>query len=211
MVVRHARKQLADSMTSDPIPHVLVLAAGAARRFGSPKQLARMGGESLLQQAVARATGIAGQSVSVVLGAHAAAIVPLLRHSAANVVINRGWEEGLASSLRAGVAALPAGTEAVLVTLADQVAVTGFDLNRLIAAWRQQPDWIVAASYGGGTGVPAIFPSHAFPALLELRGDVGARPVLHSMAGRCVRVPMPNAAIDIDTPEDLEKFAPQPP
>jgi CTP:molybdopterin cytidylyltransferase MocA len=198
-------------MTSDPVPHVLVLAAGAARRFGSPKQLARMGGESLLQRAVARATELAGQSVSVVLGAHAAAIVPLLRHSAANVVINRGWEEGLASSLRAGVAQLPAGTEAVLVTLADQVAITGFDLKRLIAAWHQQPDWIIAASYGGATGVPAIFPAHAFSALLELRGDVGARPVLHRMAGRCVRVPMPNAAIDVDTPEDLQNLAPRAP
>jgi CTP:molybdopterin cytidylyltransferase MocA len=196
-------------MTSNRTPHVLVLAAGAARRFGSPKQLARLGGESLLQRAVARATEVAGQSVSVVLGAHAADIVPLLRHSAANVVIIRGWEEGLASSLRAGVTQLPAGTEAVLVTLADQVAVTGFDLKRLIEAWHRQPDWIIAASYGGGTGVPAIFPAHAFSALQELRGDVGARLVLHRMADRCVRVAMPNAAIDIDTPEDLQQIAPQ--
>jgi molybdenum cofactor cytidylyltransferase len=197
-------------MTHDSVPHVLVLAAGAARRFGSPKQLARLAGEPLLLRAVTRATEVAGHAVSVVLGAHAADIAPLLRHSPASVVINRQWEEGLASSLRAGVASLPGSTEAVLVMLADQVAVTGFDLRRLISSWQQQPDCIVAASYEGQTGVPAIFPAHSFPALLELRGDVGARQVLHRMADRCVRIAMPNAGVDVDTPADLQKLEPPP-
>lgn len=195
-----------DVVTSDQVPHILVLAAGGASRFGSPKQLARLRGESLLQRAVTRATEVAGHAVTVVLGAHAADIAPGLRHSPASVVVNRNWEEGLASSLRAGVAHLPGSTAAVLVTLADQVAVTGMDLRRLVASWRQQPDWVVAASYEGRTGVPAIFPGHAFPALLELRGDVGAQPLLRRMADRCVRVPMPNAAIDIDTPQDLQRL-----
>lgn len=193
-------------MTSDPVPHLLVLAAGAATRFGSPKQLARLGGESLLLRAVTRATEVAGHAVTVVLGARAADIAPMLRHSPASVIVNRQWEEGLGSSVRAGVANLAGSTEAVLITLADQVAVTGFDLKRLITAWRQQPDWIVAASYSGQVGVPAIFPASCFGALAELRGDVGARQLLHRMADRCVRIPMPNAAIDIDTPEDLQRL-----
>jgi CTP:molybdopterin cytidylyltransferase MocA len=187
-------------------PHVLVLAAGRASRFGSPKQLAQVGGVPLLLAAVMRATAIAGHDVSVVLGAHAAELAPLLRRSSATVVVNRHWAEGLASSLRTGIAQLPGSTAAVLVTLADQAAVTEADLRRLVAAWRRQPDWLAAASYDGHTGVPAIFPSHAFPALLELRGDVGARPVLSRLADRCVRVAMPSAAIDIDTPEDLRRL-----
>lgn len=195
-------------MTTDATPHVLVLAAGAARRFGSPKQLVRVGGETLLQKAVGRATEVAGHAVTVVLGAHAAELTPLLRSSSATVLINRHWEEGLASSLRLGVAHLPGSTEAVMVTLADQAAVTTFDLKRLATAWRRQPDWVVAASYDGHTGVPAIFPRHAFPALQSLRGDVGARPVLSALADRCLRLPMPNAGIDIDTPEDLLKLEP---
>jgi molybdenum cofactor cytidylyltransferase len=195
-------------MTTDATPHVLVLAAGAARRFGSPKQLVRVGGETLLQKAVGRATEVAGHAVTVVLGAHAAELTPLLRSSSATVLINRHWEEGLASSLRLGVAHLPGSTEAVMVTLADQAAVTTFDLKRLATAWRRQPDWVVAASYDGHTGVPAIFPRHAFPVLQSLRGDVGARPVLSALADRCLRQPMPNAGIDIDTPEDLLKLEP---
>lgn len=199
------------STMSDSTPHVLVLAAGAGSRFGSPKQLARVGGEALLQKAVARASELAGHAVTVVLGAHAAEITPLLRQSSASVVVNRQWQEGLGSSLRLGVAQLPPSTEAVLVTLADQAAITSADLRRLAAAWRRQPDSVIAASYEGHTGVPAVFPRHAFPLLLALRGDVGARPVLSQLADRVLRVPMPNAAIDIDTPEDLRKLEPDPP
>lgn len=193
-------------MSHDPVPHVLVLAAGAARRFGAPKQLARLGGEPLLLRAVTRATEVAGHAVSVVLGANAADIAPLLRNSPASVVVNRQWEEGIASSLRAGVAQLPGSTEAVLVMLADQVAVSAFDLRRLIATWRQQPEMLVAATYEGQAGVPAIFPAHSFKALLELRGDMGARRVLQRMADRCIRIAMPNAGVDVDTPEDLARL-----
>lgn len=200
-------------MSSEPTPHVLVLAAGAASRFGSPKQLARLQGQTLLQRAVALGTAIAGQAVTVVLGAHAADIAPSLRGHAAGVVVNRRWKEGLASSLRAGVAQLPGSTPGVLVLLADQVGVTDFDLRRLVSTWRQQPDYIVAASYAGHSGVPAIFPAHCFTALLELRGDMGARALLHRMADRVVRVPMPGAAVDVDTTEDLQRLqqTPSPP
>src|SRR5690606_30286594 len=194
------------SMTSGPTPHVLILAAGAASRFGSPKQLARLQGQTLLQRAVALGTGIAGQAVTVVLGAHAAAIAASLRGQAAGVVINRRWEEGLASSLRAGVAQLPGSAEGVLVMLADQVGVSAFDLQRLVSVWRQQPDHIAAARYGSQAGVPAIFPPHCSPAILELRGDAGARMLLNRMADRVVRVPMPGAAIDVDTPDDLQRL-----
>jgi molybdenum cofactor cytidylyltransferase len=195
-------------MSDEPNPHVLVLAAGAGSRFGSPKQLVRIGGESLLQRAVTRATEVGGHAVTVVLGAHAAELTPLLRHSAATVLINRHWEEGLASSLRLGIAQLQGSADAILVTLADQAAITAFDLRRLAGAWRRQPESVIAASYDGHVGVPAVFPRHAFPSLLALRGDMGARPVLSQLADRVMRVPMPHAAIDIDTPEDLLKLTP---
>lgn len=190
-------------MSSDSNLHVLVLAAGAATRFGSPKQLARIGGVMLLQKAVSQAIEVAGSSVTVILGAHAERILPGLRHSPVTVEINRQWQEGLASSLRLGISRLPPGTEGVLVTLADQVAVTGFDLRRLATAWRRQPEWLVAATYDGHTGVPAVFPAWCFSDLGSLRGDTGARAVLQRHAERCLRVPMPQAAVDIDTPEDL--------
>jgi molybdenum cofactor cytidylyltransferase len=192
-------------MTEDPGTqlHAIVLAAGASTRFGSPKQLVRIQGRPLLHLAASRATEIAGHCVSIVLGAHAVELAPLLRHSPATIVINRDWPEGLASSIRAGVARLPSTCDAVLLLLADQAAVSVDDLRRLASTWRRQPQSIVAAQYGGITGVPVIFPRADFPALNELRGDEGAQALLHRHRDRLVRVAIPSAAIDIDRPEDL--------
>ena len=186
--------------------HAIVLAAGASSRFGSAKQLVRVAGRHLLHTAVARAAEVAGTAVMVVLGARAAELTPLLTHSRSSVVINRDWREGLGSSIRAGVARLPPSCTAVLLMLVDQAAVTAEDLKRLVSAWRRQPEYIAAACYGATTGVPAIFPRSTFSDLQALRGDVGARVLLQRNPDRLVRVPMPSAAIDIDTPEDLLKL-----
>jgi len=194
--------------TADPGDglHAIVLAAGASSRFGSAKQLVRVAGRPLLHTAVARAAEVAGTAVIVVLGARAAELTPLLKHSQSSVVVNRDWREGLASSIRTGVARLPASCTAALLMLVDQAAVTAEDLKRLVSAWRRQPEYIAAARYGSTTGVPAIFPRSTFSELQSLRGDVGARVLLQRNPDRIVRVPIASAAIDIDTPEDLLKL-----
>jgi molybdenum cofactor cytidylyltransferase len=191
---------------NEPELYVIVLAAGASTRFGSPKQLAQVNGRPLLQLTVSRAVEVAGPAVTVVLGANAAQLAPGLRHCGASVVVNREWEEGMASSLRAGVARLPAAADGVLLMLADQPAVTADDLRRLVGAWRRQPQHIVAAHYAGTAGVPAIFPREDFATLGALRGDAGARVLLKRGGDRVVRVALPSAAIDIDTPEDLQNL-----
>jgi molybdenum cofactor cytidylyltransferase len=186
----------------------IVLAAGASTRFGSPKQLVRVDGRPLLHAVVTRAAEVTGNALIVVLGAGAGELAPLLRHSPGSVVINRQWREGLASSIRAGVARLPATCAGVLLVLADQAAVTSDDLRRLAGTWRRRPQYIAAALYAGTTGVPAVFPRTAFAELAALRGDSGARAVLRRTADRVVRVPMPSAELDLDTPEDLLRLAP---
>lgn len=183
--------------------HVIVLAAGASSRFGSIKQLVRVNGRPLLHTAVSRAVELAGHSVTIVLGAHASELAPLLSHSPASVVVNRDWAEGLASSIRVGLEHSPSNTDAVMLTLADQAAVTTEDLRRLVGAWRRSPASIAAAQYAGGLGVPAIFPSWSLRELAELRGDRGAQALLHRHVDRLVRVSMPSAELDIDRPEDL--------
>ncbi|MDB6091212.1 MAG: 4-diphosphocytidyl-2C-methyl-D-erythritol synthase [Gammaproteobacteria bacterium] len=188
--------------------YAIVLAAGASTRFGSAKQLVRIAGRPLLHNTVSRAVEVAGSAVIVVLGARAAELAPLLTHSPASVVINRDWREGIASSIRAGVARVPATCNAVMLVLADQAAVTAEDLKRLLGAWRRQPDYVAAAFYSGGMGVPAIFPRSRFRDLSELRGDVGARALLHRNPDRVMRVPMESATLDIDTPEDLLSLDP---
>ena len=192
-----------------PSLHAIVLAAGASSRFGSPKQLVRVDGRPLMHTVVSRAVEVAGHSVTVVLGANAADLAPLLRHTSASIVINRDWSEGLASSIRAGVTRLPGSCTGVMLVLADQAAVTAEDLRRLAGAWRRQPEHIVAAQYGSTLGAPAIFPSSSFRDLADLRGDRGASTLFHRNPDRVVRVPMESAALDIDTPEDLLRLTPK--
>ena len=183
--------------------HAIVLAAGGSSRFGSAKQLVRIGDRPLLSLIAGRATEVVGHALIVVLGAAAAELSPLLRHSAGSVVINRSWREGLASSIRAGVARLPASCGGVMLVLADQACVTAEDLRRLASTWRRQPQCVVAARYGATVGVPAIFPQYLFGELSELKGDTGARALLKRHADRLVTVPMQSAAFDLDTPDDL--------
>jgi molybdenum cofactor cytidylyltransferase len=183
--------------------HVLILAAGASTRLGQPKQLVMLGGRPALHIVVSNAVALAGHAVTVVVGAHAKEMTHLLAHSSASVIVNRHWEEGMGGSLRYGVASLPPACEAVLVLLGDQVGITADDLKRLASAWKGEESLIAASVYGQHVGVPAIFPRVCFGELSELRGDRGARTVLERNSYRLVRVPMPNAAIDLDTPADL--------
>ncbi len=186
-----------------PTLHAIVLAAGASTRFGSPKQLVRIEGRPLLHAVVSRAVEVAGHSVTVVLGAHANELTALLRHTPATVIVNREWEEGMASSIRAGLAQVRGAADGVLLMLADQPGVSAADLRRLAGAWRRQPDSILAAQYSGIAGVPAIFPRWAFQDLSGLRGDRGAQVLLQRYVDRVARLRMPSAAVDIDRPEDL--------
>ena len=186
----------------------MVLAAGGSSRFGSPKQLVRVAGRPLLHTAVTRASEVTGNAVIVVLGSNAAEFAPLLRHSPGTVVMNHEWREGLGSSIRAGVARLPPTCNGVMLVLADQAAVTADDLRRLAGSWRKQPLYIAAALYSGTVGAPAIFPRGALRELARLRGD--RRGLAHCYGATptwLVRVPMPSAAIDVDTPEDLLTLA----
>ncbi len=183
--------------------HAIVLAAGASSRFGSAKQLVRIGDRPLLSLVTGRTAEVVGHALIVVLGARAAQLAPLLKHSAGSVVVNRDWREGLASSIRAGIARLPSSCTGVMLVLADQACVTAGDLRRLAGAWNRQPLAVAAARYGATIGAPAIFPRHLFAQLSELRGDSGARMLLKRHADRLVKVPMASAAFDLDTPDDL--------
>ena len=188
--------------------YAVVLAGGASTRFGSPKQLVRIGGRPLLHTVVTRTAEVTGNALIVVLGAGAGQLGPLLRHSPGSVVVNRHWREGLASSIRTGVARLPPTCAGVLLVLADQAAVTSEDLKRLAGTWRRRPQCIAAALYAGAAGAPAIFPRSTFGELAALRGDSGARAILRRSPDRVLRVPMPSAELDLDTPEDLLQLAP---
>jgi molybdenum cofactor cytidylyltransferase len=192
-----------------PVLHAIVLAAGESSRFGSPKQLLRVDGELLLHRVIGCASEVAGSAVTVVLGANASEIAAALPPVVMRV--NREWREGIASSIRTAVRALPGACDGALILLADQARVSASSVRQLAGAWRAQPQHIVASRYGSVTGVPAIFPRWCFEELCALRGDVGARAVIARHPERLLAVMLPEAAIDIDRPEDLLNLGQPPP
>ena len=184
---------------------MLVLAAGGSRRLGRPKQLVRVGGESLVGRAVRIAESLGPAWLGVVVGAQAARTGAVARAHGAVVVRAARWREGLSASLRAGVRRVPPSATRLLIMTVDQWRIEREDLWRLLRAAGRGS---AAAAYSGRLGVPAVFPRRRFAELLSLRGDVGARALL---ADRSTPVPMPRAAQDLDTPVELAALRAQPP
>ena len=179
----------------------VVLAAGASRRLGQPKQLVQLAGEALLRRAARQALEAGCSPVIAVLPGQPGAYLPALEGLAVQVCPNAHSAEGMGASIRAGVAALPAAATAVLLLTVDQVAVDTDLLRGLIQAHRDRGG-AVASAYAGRLGVPALFPREAFPKLLASEGDRGARDLLAGAAA----VPFPRGGEDLDTPEDLLRF-----
>lgn len=181
----------------------LVLAAGAARRFGAPKQLARVDGAYLLEHALRAAAGVPALArVVVALGAEAEAILETVELHGAEPVLVEDWREGQAASLRTGVAALGDDADAVVVTLGDQPRVDAATIARVVAAWDGVAS-AVRATFDGLPGHPVLLARALFPAIAALEGDVGARAVLAGVD--VVEVPCgAGAVLDVDTPADLE-------
>lgn len=183
----------------------LLLAAGGATRFGSPKVLAPFRGEPLVRRGVRLLQPRCPAGVHVVVGASADGVRAALAAEAVTMVANPGWAGGLSTSLVCGVASLPAEADAVLILLCDQPAITAHDLDALVAAWQVEPELITAASFSGQLGPPVIMPRSVWSELAALRGDQGARSLLEWHTERTA-VAMPHAALDIDTPEDLARL-----
>jgi molybdenum cofactor cytidylyltransferase len=183
-----------------------VLAAGASRRLGQPKQLVALGGEPLLRRQCRIALEAQVGPVAVILGCQAtecaATIVdlPVVRH------INQRWTEGLGASIRrAAGAAVAADATGLLLLHVDQCRLTAADLRSLHAAWiGSHGASACVAMHGDVFGPPVIFPSSCFAELLKLDGDAGARRVLSTLPANALRrVIVPNAIHDLDVPAQL--------
>ena len=185
----------------------VVLAAGLSRRMGQAKLLMPVGGKALIRHAVETVLAGGVDSVWVVTGPDVEPIAAALVGLDVQLVVNPAPEEGQAGSLRAGIAALPASVDAVVVALGDQPSLAPSIIPALLAARRASPKLIVAPRYRDGQGNPVLFKREIFPELLRLTGDQGARPILQQEPARVewveLDLPMPP---DVDTPADYEKI-----
>ena len=187
----------------------MILAAGSSSRLGTPKQLLLAGGKPLVAAAAEAALGSAAWPVVVVVGANADRVRPALARLPVLVVENPAWTEGMASSIRAGLAALAQfsrSLDAALVALSDQPCFSASSIAKLVAAQAGSGLGIAAARYGGRLGAPALFLREHFAALAAITGEDGARLLLNSEPARVAGVAMPELEFDVDTPQDAARL-----
>ena len=192
-------------MAQTPLPLVcLILAAGQSQRLGRNKCELRIQNKPLLVHTVLKACSIAPTYVA--LGCYAESNHRILQQycSSASALFCQRWSHGMGATIAESVQQLPT-SEGVLIFLADQYAVSKRDLKQLVRVWRGAPDQQACAKYDNGLGVPAIFPASRLPNLLQIDPSAGAKSLLDPK--RTQTLDMPNAALDIDTPQDYADLA----
>lgn len=187
----------------------VVLAAGSSSRMGVPKQTLPFRGQTLLRRAALAALDAGCRPVLVVTGAHAEQSRGELRGLAVLEVVNALWKTGMASSIRAGVEALISAepeAAAVVLLLCDQPHVNAERISALVAAHRVTGRSVVASTYGGSFGVPALFGRALFAELARLEGAAGAKQVIKRHAAEAHFLPFPSGVVDVDTPDDFSRL-----
>jgi len=177
--------------------------------MGSPKQLLQIDGVTLVRRAAETALASRCEGVYLIVGAAAEAVRQEVQELRLQVVENRDWEKGLAQSIRVGIEAVRAARpefDAAILFPVDQPEIQPALLDRLIEVFESGEREIVACTYAGSVGAPALFSRRHFTELAALSGDRGAKSVLEARGAEVARVPFPEGATDLDTPADYQRF-----
>ena len=186
----------------------MVLAAGQASRMaasGKHKLLATFGGVPLVRKSMSTVLRSQADGAVLVTGYRADDIERIVEGLDCRVIYNPDFATGMASSLKAGLAAVRAEADGILVMLADMPGIETDDLDRLIAAFRVEKGLvIVRAVCRGKRGNPVILPRSTFDAIAALEGEVGARPIIDNSGLRMIDIDVGEAALlDADTVEAI--------
>jgi len=197
-------------LEKQPVTGILLM-AGLASRLGFPKALLPYGRKVLVEQVLEQTLASRLDRVILVLGCQAPRILSALRSVARTprleIVVNRQYDRGLSSSLRAGLRVLDPSTQGVMFILGDQPLLRTDTINRLIQAFRRNHLPIVVPLYGGRPGNPVIFGRALLPELQRLRGDTGGREIIRKNPDRVLTIPIRPQYIgwDVDTWEDYAR------
>jgi len=188
---------------------VVVLAAGGSTRLGRPKQLVEFKGNTLLDLALDKVDLLGFQTKILVLGAKREEIMDKIDANNFKVVINTQWEQGMASSIKVGLEAAKAeeeGLDHVLFLVSDQPFLERNNLIKLVHTQLTEHPKATYSKYGDNIGVPAIFSKEAFPLLLQLEGDEGAKKLTRLEGFDFCAEAFKKGAFDVDTEEDVQQL-----
>lgn len=184
----------------------VVLAAGTSSRMGRNKLLLEVAGQSLLRRAVTTAVDAGLDPVLVVLGHESERARPELKGLLCDVVLNAAFEEGIHSSVRTGIAAVPAGCAAAVVLLADMPLVEPEMVRTLVRRYLDGRPLLVVSDYEGVDAPPILYDRALFAELRVLEGEGCGKRVVKRHSGEAVRIRWPARALtDLDRPEDVER------
>ncbi|RDV14957.1 nucleotidyltransferase family protein [Pontibacter diazotrophicus] len=186
---------------------LVLLAAGASKRLGKPKQELHYQGKTLLQHAIDVAVASACKPIVMITGANAEKLSTGNMDEAIITVHNPEWQEGMASSIRLGLDKLMAvepEVSDVILMVCDQPFVDAALLDKLIQTKQESGKGIVACAYGNTLGTPALFDKAYFTELMALSGKGGAKEFLFRYNTDTAAVPFPQGAVDIDTAADYD-------
>jgi len=191
---------------SHPELSILIPAAGASERLGQAKQLVKLKGASLIQNAVNTAFSLTPREIIVVTGANAKAVKAAVLQPPVRWIHNPNWSKGMGGSIALGATAINPESTGLMILLCDQWRIQVSDLQALADTWQLDPERIVCANAEGINMPPVIFPASCFDQLRELEGSQGARSLLVNHPELLTAVPVKNAAIDLDTQSQLDKL-----
>ena len=186
----------------------IILAAGRSSRLGWFKPLVSLGGETLVERAVSlfRAAGLS--EILVVVGHRGRELRPVLRKAGVRIIENAGFQEGMLSSVSAGVRGLGSATAAFFVLPVDVPLVRNWTVRRLLAVHEERPGSIVHPCFCGRRGHPPLIPSDLVDAILGGPAAGGLRAVLVRHEERAVGVEVPdrNILFDVNSPAQCEEL-----
>lgn len=186
----------------------IILAAGAGSRMGRTKQLLPFRGQTILESVIDSALASSLHRVIVVLGHEAEVLSARIAHRNLTIVHNAEYARGQSSSLKAGLQALTAASDAALFLLGDQPLITPATIDQLLAAYATTPSPIVLPVFEGRRGNPVLFDRETFATMATIDEDCGARSLFSQYAERLLKVPVadPSIHFDIDTEDDYRRL-----
>lgn len=184
----------------------MVLAAGQSSRLGRPKQLLELGGKPVLEHVLRAAAASSLDGIVLVVGHEAERVRAAVGDHGQRVVVNSAYREGQATSLAAGLRALPSDADGAIILLGDQPQISPHLVDTIVGAARAtgRDDVFIQPSFRGKRGNPVLIGRRWFVEVMAQTGDVGAREVLKNHPDAVVTVPVEGEQplLDIDTEAD---------